>query len=41
MPSTEGKEYNLSGIDGGTNAGFGVKLEALHVRQILLGRRLL
>jgi hypothetical protein len=32
MPSTEGEEYDLSGVDGGHNTGFGVQLEALHGR---------
>ena len=41
MPGAECEEYDLSGVDGGTNAGLGVQLEALHGRQIPLRRRLL
>jgi hypothetical protein len=35
MPCAECEEYDLSGEDGGTNAGFGVQLEAPHGRQLL------
>jgi hypothetical protein len=35
MPCAECEEDNLSAEDGGTNAGFGVQLEALHGRQLL------
>jgi len=41
VPGAECEEYDLSGVDGGTNAGLGVQLEALHGRQIPLRRRLL
>jgi hypothetical protein len=34
MPGAECEEDNLSGKDGGTNAGFSVQLEALHGKQI-------
>jgi hypothetical protein len=34
MPRAECEEDDLSGEDGGTNAGFGVQLEALHDKQI-------
>jgi hypothetical protein len=35
MPCAECEEDNLSAEDGGTTAGFGVQLEALHDRQLL------
>jgi hypothetical protein len=41
MPGPECEEYNLSGVHGGTKAGFGGQLEALHGQQILVRRRLL
>jgi hypothetical protein len=34
MPRAECEEDDLSGEDGGTHAGFGVQLKALHGKQI-------
>ena len=41
MPGAKCEKDNLSGVDGGTNAGLGVQLEALHGKQIPVRRRLL
>ena len=41
VPGPECEKDNLSGVDGGTNAGFSVQLEALHGKQIPVRRRLL
>jgi hypothetical protein len=41
MPRPECKDDDLPGIDGSRNTGFGVRLKALHGKQIPVRRRLL